>query len=64
MKYVELVSEAAYRTTPEDVQKLRDAGWKENRLLRRFTSSRSSPCLTASPMLSEFQCRITLPWEG
>ena len=32
MKYVELVSEAAYRTTPEDVQKLRDAGWKEEQI--------------------------------
>jgi uncharacterized peroxidase-related enzyme len=32
MKYVELVSKAAYRTTPEDVQKLRDAGWKEDQI--------------------------------
>jgi uncharacterized peroxidase-related enzyme len=32
MKYVELVSKAAYRTTPEDVQKLRDAGWKEEQI--------------------------------
>jgi uncharacterized peroxidase-related enzyme len=32
MKYVELVSKTAYRTTPEDVQKLRDAGWKEDQI--------------------------------
>jgi len=32
MKYVELVSKAAYRTTPEDVQTLRDAGWKEEQI--------------------------------
>ena len=32
MKYVELVSKAAYRTTPEDVQKLREAGWKEEQI--------------------------------
>jgi alkylhydroperoxidase family enzyme len=27
--YVKKVTEAAYRTTPEDVQRLRDAGWTE-----------------------------------
>ncbi|HVZ18440.1 MAG TPA: hypothetical protein VG897_15070 [Terriglobales bacterium] len=27
--YVKKVTEAAYRTTPEDVQVLRDAGWTE-----------------------------------
>lgn len=32
MKYVELVSQAAYRTTQEDVQKLRAAGWKEEQI--------------------------------
>jgi uncharacterized peroxidase-related enzyme len=32
MKYVELVSQAAYRTTPEDVQKLRETGWKEEQI--------------------------------
>ena len=32
MKYVALVSKAAYRTTPEDVQTLRDAGWKEEQI--------------------------------
>jgi alkylhydroperoxidase family enzyme len=29
MEYVELITRSAYRSTPEDVQKLRDAGWKE-----------------------------------
>jgi len=29
---VALVTEAAYRTTPEDVQKLRDAGWLEDQI--------------------------------
>ncbi len=29
LDYVAKVTEAAYRTTPEDVQKLRDHGWTE-----------------------------------
>ena len=29
LDYVKKVTEAAYRTTPEDVQSLRDAGWTE-----------------------------------
>ena len=29
LDYVRKVTEAAYRTTPEDVQSLRDAGWTE-----------------------------------
>lgn len=29
LKYVEKVTEAAYRTTPEDVQILREHGWTE-----------------------------------
>jgi len=29
LEYVKKVTEAAYRTTPEDVQQLRDAGWSE-----------------------------------
>ena len=32
LDYVELVTEAASRTTHEDVQKLRDAGWSENQI--------------------------------
>lgn len=32
MEYVELVTRAAYRTTAEDVQKLRDVGWNENQI--------------------------------
>jgi alkylhydroperoxidase family enzyme len=32
LDYVKQVTEAAYRTTPEDVQKLRDAGWKEEQI--------------------------------
>ena len=32
MDYVELVTQAAYRTTPEDVEKLRVAGWKEEQI--------------------------------
>jgi alkylhydroperoxidase family enzyme len=32
LDYVKLVTEAAYRTTPDDVQKLRDAGWTENQI--------------------------------
>ena len=29
LEYVRKVTESAYRTTPEDVQRLRDAGWSE-----------------------------------
>jgi alkylhydroperoxidase family enzyme len=32
LDYVELVSNAASRTTAGDVQKLRDAGWSENQI--------------------------------
>jgi alkylhydroperoxidase family enzyme len=32
MEYVDLVTKAAYRTTPEDVQKLRAVGWKEEQI--------------------------------
>jgi len=32
MDYVELVTKAAYRSTYEDVQKLRDLGWKEDQI--------------------------------
>ncbi len=29
LAYVKKVTEAAYKTSPEDVQRLRDVGWKE-----------------------------------
>jgi len=32
MEYVELVTRAAYRTTPAHVQKLRKLGWKEEQI--------------------------------
>lgn len=32
MKYVKLITEAAYRSTSGDVQRLRDVGWKENEI--------------------------------
>jgi alkylhydroperoxidase family enzyme len=32
MEYVELVTRAAYRSTAEDVQKLRDTGWQEEQI--------------------------------
>jgi alkylhydroperoxidase family enzyme len=32
MDYVKLVTDAAYRSTPEDVEKLRAAGWKEEQI--------------------------------
>ncbi len=32
LDYVQLVTDAAYKTTHEDVQKLRDAGWSENQI--------------------------------
>jgi alkylhydroperoxidase family enzyme len=32
MAYVELITSAAYRSTAEDVEKLRDAGWGEDQI--------------------------------
>lgn len=32
MDYVKIVTEGAYRSTPDDVQKLREAGWKEEQI--------------------------------
>jgi alkylhydroperoxidase family enzyme len=32
LDYTELITRAAYRSTAEDVQKLRDAGWKEEQI--------------------------------
>ena len=32
LAYVKKVTEAAYKTTPEDVQALRDVGWKEEQI--------------------------------
>lgn len=32
MEYVELITRAAYRSTAEDVEKLREAGWKEEQI--------------------------------
>jgi alkylhydroperoxidase family enzyme len=32
LEYAGLITQAAYRSTPQDVQKLRDAGWKEEQI--------------------------------
>jgi len=32
LDYVKLITEAAYKSTLEDVQKLRDAGWTDNQI--------------------------------
>ena len=32
LDYVELITKAAYKSTPEDVQKLRDSGWSEDQI--------------------------------
>jgi alkylhydroperoxidase family enzyme len=32
LDYVRIITEAAYKSTHEDVQKLRDAGWKEEQI--------------------------------
>lgn len=32
MDYVKIITEAAYRSTTEDVQKLRDVGWNESQI--------------------------------
>jgi uncharacterized peroxidase-related enzyme len=32
LHYVKVITEAAYRSTPEDVEKLRHAGWKEEQI--------------------------------
>jgi alkylhydroperoxidase family enzyme len=32
MDYVKLITEASHRSTPEDVQKLRNLGWREEQI--------------------------------
>ena len=32
LDYVKLITDAAYRSTAEDVQKLRDSGWNEDQI--------------------------------
>jgi alkylhydroperoxidase family enzyme len=32
MEYVKLITEAAYRSTAEDVEKLKQAGWAEDQI--------------------------------
>jgi alkylhydroperoxidase family enzyme len=32
LDYAKLITDAAYRSTPEDVEKLRAAGWKEEQI--------------------------------
>jgi alkylhydroperoxidase family enzyme len=32
LDYVKLITDAAYRSTADDVQKLRDSGWSEDQL--------------------------------
>jgi alkylhydroperoxidase family enzyme len=32
MQYAKLITDAAYRSTPEDVQQLRDHGWTEDQI--------------------------------
>ena len=32
LEYTELITQAAYRSTAEDVQRLRDVGWKEEQI--------------------------------
>lgn len=32
MDYTRIITDAAYLSTPEDVQKLRDAGWTEEQI--------------------------------
>jgi alkylhydroperoxidase family enzyme len=32
LDYVKLITDAAYRSTAEDVQSLRDLGWKEDQI--------------------------------
>jgi alkylhydroperoxidase family enzyme len=32
LDYVELITNAAYKSSSEDVQKLRDVGWNENQI--------------------------------
>ena len=32
MDYTRIITEAAYKSTPEDVQKLRDQGWSEDQI--------------------------------
>ena len=32
MEYTWIITEAAYKSTPDDVQKLRDSGWSEDQI--------------------------------
>jgi alkylhydroperoxidase family enzyme len=32
LEYVKVITEAAYKSTPEDVQRLRVAGWSEDQI--------------------------------
>jgi len=32
LEYAALITQSAYRSTPEDVQQLRDAGWSEDQI--------------------------------
>ena len=32
MDYTRIITEAAYKSTPDDVQKLRDSGWSEDQI--------------------------------
>lgn len=32
LDYVKIITDAAYKSTAEDVQKLRDAGWREEQI--------------------------------
>ena len=32
LDYVKLITDAAYRSTADDVQKVRDSGWKEDQI--------------------------------
>jgi alkylhydroperoxidase family enzyme len=59
LEYVELITRAAYRSTPEDVEKLRVAGLKEKQISEAVYITACSPFSIVSQTRSVFLRRTT-----
>ena len=62
MEYTEIITEAAYRSTVDDVAKLRNHGWTEDQISEAVYVIAMSPSSIASPMPSE--CRRSTIWSS
>ena len=60
LDYVTRVTEAAYRTTDDDVQGLRDHGWTEPQIAEAVYITRCLPSSIGLRMLSGSLRRVTL----